>query len=64
MLLSNGDAMMGASIDLGNVGGRLDAVLFGETQSRIVSSCSRDHPGLILQSGLPVPQPGMTGEQV
>ena len=59
--MSNGAAMMGASIDLSNVSGRLDAVLFGETQSRIVLSCSRDHAGLILKSGLPVTQLGTTG---
>ncbi len=34
--VSNGDMMVGADIDLGKFGARLDAVLFGETQSRII----------------------------
>jgi phosphoribosylformylglycinamidine synthase len=45
--MSNGDAMVGAEIDLRKFAGRLDAVLFGETQSRIVVSCAPEHAGRI-----------------
>ncbi len=45
--MSNGDAMIGAEIDLRKVEGRLDALLFGETQSRIIVSCAPEHAGKI-----------------
>ena len=41
--MSNGDAMIGAEIDLSQGSGRVDATLFGETQSRIVVSCTVDN---------------------
>jgi len=41
--MSNGDAIIGAEIDLSRFGGRLDALLFGETQSRIIVSCAPEH---------------------
>ena len=41
--MSNGNAMIGAEIDLSQFGGRLDARLFGETQSRILISCAPEH---------------------
>jgi phosphoribosylformylglycinamidine synthase len=59
--MSNGDAMIGASVDLSKFRGRLDAVLFGETQSRIVLSCPAKHAEEILRSGLPVTRLGVTG---
>jgi len=39
----------------------LDAVLFGETQSRIVLSCPAKHAEEILRAGLPVIRLGITG---
>jgi phosphoribosylformylglycinamidine synthase len=45
--VSNGDALVGAEVDLSRFAGRLDAVLFGETQSRIVISCAPEHAGRI-----------------
>jgi phosphoribosylformylglycinamidine synthase len=59
--MSNGDAMTGATIDLSRFTGRLDALLFGETQSRIVMSCSRDNAERITRSSLPVTQIGFVG---
>jgi phosphoribosylformylglycinamidine synthase len=59
--MSNGDAMIGASVDSSKFPGRLDAVLFGETQSRIVLSCPAKHAEEILRSGLPVTRLGVTG---
>jgi phosphoribosylformylglycinamidine synthase len=59
--ISNGDAMIGASIDLSQFGGRLDALLFGETQSRIVISCSEENAERIAQSSLPITRLGRTG---
>jgi hypothetical protein len=41
--------------------GRLDAVLFGETQSRIVLSCPAKCAEEILRSDLPVTRLGVTG---
>ena len=38
--VANGAALVGARIDLERFNGRLDAVLFGETQSRIVLTCA------------------------
>ena len=59
--MSNGDAMVGAGIDLSQFTERLDAALFGETQSRIVLSCGPQHVDEILRSGLPVTRLGTTG---
>jgi phosphoribosylformylglycinamidine synthase len=59
--MSNGYAMVGAEINLSQFTGRLDAVLFGETQSRIVLSCAPQHVEEILRSGLPVTRLGTTG---
>jgi phosphoribosylformylglycinamidine synthase len=59
--MSNGDAMVGASIDLASFTGRLDALLFGETQSRIIVSCSPDIARQIEQSSLPVTRLGFIG---
>ena len=59
--MSNGDAMVGGAIDLSKFGGRLDALLFGETQSRIVVSCTPQDAEKILHSELPVAWLGSTG---
>ena len=59
--MSNGEAMIGASVDLSRFPGRLDAVLFGETQSRIVLSCPAKHAEEILRAGLPATRLGVTG---
>ncbi|MGD0017548.1 MAG: phosphoribosylformylglycinamidine synthase subunit PurL [Verrucomicrobiia bacterium] len=59
--MSNGNAMVGAEINLSQFTGRLDAVLFGETQSRIVLSCAPQHAEGILRSGLLVTRLGTTG---
>ncbi|MGA2137813.1 MAG: phosphoribosylformylglycinamidine synthase subunit PurL [Verrucomicrobiia bacterium] len=59
--MSNGDAMVGASVDLGAVGARPDAVLFGETQSRIIVSCAPEHLERIVNVALPVTVLGATG---
>jgi phosphoribosylformylglycinamidine (FGAM) synthase-like enzyme len=59
--MTNGDAMIGAGVDLSRLPGRLDAVLFGETQSRILLSCSTEHAEEILRTGLPVTRLGVTG---
>ena len=59
--MSNGDAMIGATIDLSKFDERLDALLFGETQSRIVFSCAPQHAEEILRSELPVTRLGSTG---
>ncbi len=59
--ITNGDAMIGAEIDLGRLDQRLDTLLFGETQSRIVISCSEEHAKLIAQCSLPVTRLGRTG---
>jgi len=59
--MSNGDAMVGAEIDLSQFTERLDAVLFGETQSRVVLSCAPQHADEILRSGLSVTRLGTTG---
>ena len=47
--MTNGDAMVGANIDLGALGKRLDAVLFGETQSRVIVSCAPENVERIAQ---------------
>jgi phosphoribosylformylglycinamidine synthase II len=38
-----GTELVGAEIDLSGLDGRLDALLFGETQSRIIVSCAPEH---------------------
>jgi phosphoribosylformylglycinamidine synthase len=59
--MSNGDAMVGASVDLGALGARPDAELFGETQSRIIVSCAPEHLERIANVALPVTVLGATG---
>ena len=59
--MSNGDAMVGASVDLGALGARPDAVLFGETQSRVIVSCAPEHLERIVNGALPVTVLGATG---
>jgi phosphoribosylformylglycinamidine synthase len=59
--MSNGDAMVGANVDLGALGARPDAVLFGETQSRIIVSCAPEHLEQIVNVALPVTVLGATG---
>ncbi len=59
--MSNGDAMTGASVDLGGFGARPDAVLFGETQSRIIVTCAPEHLERITNTSLPVTVLGTTG---
>ena len=59
--MSNGDAMVGASVDLGALGARLDAVLFGETQSRVIVTCAPEHLEQIVNGALPVTVLGATG---
>ena len=59
--MSNGDVMVGANIDLGEFGARLDAVLFGETQSRIIVSCASEHLEGIMNVALPITVLGTTG---
>jgi phosphoribosylformylglycinamidine synthase len=59
--MSNEDAMVGASIDLAVIGERLDAGLFGETQSRVIVSCSPENMARIAGGALPVTVLGVTG---
>jgi phosphoribosylformylglycinamidine synthase subunit PurL len=59
--MSNGDAMIGASIDLGAFGERLDAALFGETQSRVIVSCAPENVEKIANAALPITVLGTTG---
>ncbi|HTS17481.1 MAG TPA: phosphoribosylformylglycinamidine synthase subunit PurL [Verrucomicrobiae bacterium] len=59
--MTNGEAMMGATIDLGALGTRLDAALFGETQSRVIVSCSAANVERIARGGLAVTVLGATG---
>ena len=59
--LTNGDAMVGANIDLGAIGKRLDAALFGETQSRVIVSCAPENVERIAQAAFPVTVLGATG---
>jgi phosphoribosylformylglycinamidine synthase len=56
-----GDGMVGAHVDLTQFDGRLDALLFGETQSRIIVSCARKHVGKIRTGRVPVAVLGETG---
>ncbi len=57
--------MIGAKIDLGPVTGRLDAVLFGESQSRVVVSAAPDRVDRIRDkaaaAGVPLLPLGVTG---
>ena len=59
--VSNGDAMTGANIDVSEFGARPDAVLFGETQSRILVSCAPEHLERIMNGAIPVTVLGATG---
>jgi phosphoribosylformylglycinamidine synthase len=59
--MSNGEAPVGASIDLPAIGPRLDAALFGETQSRVIVSCRPENMPRIAEGGLPVTVLGATG---
>jgi phosphoribosylformylglycinamidine synthase len=59
--MTNGDAMVGANIDMGTLGKRLDAALFGETQSRVIVSCAPENVERIAQGALPVTVLGATG---
>ena len=59
--LSNPDQEVGARIDLSPFDGRLDALLFGETQSRVIVSCARENVGQIQNGSVPVTVLGETG---
>ena len=63
--MSNGDAMAGAEIDLSQFTERLDAVLFGETQSRVLISAAHENAARISseanRSGISVTALGRTG---
>jgi phosphoribosylformylglycinamidine synthase II len=59
--MSHGNAMVGARVDLSPFDERLDALLFGETQSRIIVSCARQHVGKIRAGRVPVTILGETG---
>jgi phosphoribosylformylglycinamidine synthase len=59
--MSNGDVMIGAKVDLSKFGERLDALLFGESQSRIVLTCAAQHAEELLRSNLPITRLGTTG---
>ncbi|MGA2602722.1 MAG: phosphoribosylformylglycinamidine synthase subunit PurL [Verrucomicrobiia bacterium] len=59
--MTNGDAMVGATVDLGTLGTRLDAALFGEAQSRVIVSCAPENVEQIAQGALPVTVLGATG---
>jgi phosphoribosylformylglycinamidine synthase len=59
--LTNGDAMVGVNIDLETLGERLDAALFGETQSRVIVSCAPENVERIAQAAIPVTVLGATG---
>jgi phosphoribosylformylglycinamidine synthase II len=59
--MTNGEAMVGANIDLGTLGTRLDAALFGETQSRVIVSCVPENVERITQAGHYVTVLGATG---
>lgn len=66
--VSNKDKMIGANIDNLNYNMRLDALLFGESQSRIILSCSKDSAGKIRKIALEFKAPfyviGKTGGRV
>ena len=63
----NTPCLIGASIDLSGFETRLDALLYGETQSRVVVSCSSRKAGRILklakEMGVSVSQIGTVGGQ-
>jgi len=59
--MSNGDASIGANIDLSTFDARPDAVLYGETQSRIIISCSPENAERIQNVALPITVLGLTG---
>jgi phosphoribosylformylglycinamidine synthase subunit PurL len=59
--MSNGEAMIGASVDLGAYGARADAVLYGETQSRIIVSCAPENVEKIANVSLAITVLGVTG---
>ena len=61
--MSNGDAMVGATIDVNLFDARTDAVLFGESQSRILVSCAPEDMEKILDAAIPIDVLGMTGGQ-
>jgi phosphoribosylformylglycinamidine synthase II len=47
--VSGNETLVGAEIDLGQAAGRLDAVLFGETQSRVIVSCTAENANRIAR---------------
>ena len=55
--MTNGDAMLGATIELPASA----AALFGETQSRVVMSATSANAAKILAAGLPVTRLGVVG---
>ncbi len=63
--MSNGDSMVGAKVNLSGVKQRVDATLFGESQSRIVLSAVKTNADKIIKAaakaGLPVKKLGVTG---
>jgi len=63
--MSNPDLAVGARIDLSPFGGRLDALLFGETQSRVLISAAQENAARISseanRSGVSVTTLGRTG---
>ena len=63
--MSNPDLAVGARIDLSPFGGRLDALLFGETQSRVLISAAHENAARISseanRSGVSVTTLGRTG---
>ena len=63
--ISNQHALLGAQVDLRENDGRLDALLFGETQSRVVISCAPDRLAAIKElaenEGQPLQVLGVTG---
>ena len=66
--ISNKDKMIGANINNLNYDMRLDALLFGESQSRIILSCSKDSVEKIRKIALEFKAPfcviGKTGGRV
>jgi phosphoribosylformylglycinamidine (FGAM) synthase-like enzyme len=52
---------VGATIDLGVFDARLDAILFGETQSRIIVSCAREDLERMVNAAFPITVLGTTG---
>jgi len=63
--MSNPDLAVGARIDLSRFGGRLDALLFGETQSRVLISAAHENAARISseanRSAVSVTTLGRTG---